>query len=176
MTKSIINSLILGLAVFLLAGFVWGEFNSTMDRRAQLGEKEILNKERVEALESIDRLDAEYQARISEVADLAMFLPGEKGSEYIVSSIYAGAEQSGMILESIDISDANRSDESKSKYDVVGIKVSLHGDYENFLEMLDNLESSLKIYDIRNISVGAESGVGGLSINFEMDTYQLNLD
>jgi len=175
MNKSIVASFILALAAFALIGFVYPQFQSVMDTRAEFEEKEEALALKQKAQTNIRSLKSEYDAHSDDVNTISVFLPSEERIEYIITSIETAANQSGVQLSSIDISEGLKSSKSKdsSQYETAAISLEVKCSYDSLKTMLSSLERSLRIYDVTNIGIQPDDYGSSLDVSLELKTYHL---
>jgi Tfp pilus assembly protein PilO len=74
----------------------------------------------------------------------------------------------------VPVSDGSATDNSNTPYKIVSISFSTEGQYQNFVNFLQDLEASRQLIDIRRLGIGSvveKSGVTKLSFDIMVDTY-----
>lgn len=174
MSKEILGALIISLALFCFAGFVYPEIGDTLDIKDQLS----LEKTTLSAMElgkqNIETLKKQLNERANDVSRVSLFLPEDKQVEFVITSVEQASIESGMSLASIKVGEQSKSKDDL--YSTMLVDLELDGTYNSFFILLDRLEQSLRIYDIMNFNIAPDDDSAGvfIKINLSLQTYVLN--
>ncbi len=138
-----------------------------------------------EALNDIHEISAKRDILIAEkskiseedLTKLNKVLPDNVDNIKLVIDIKNIAEQNALTLKSIKLDTSNSSDSEKigqnnDKYGTVGLSFSVNSTYENFQKFLTDLEKSLRLVEIKELSVsGNDTSV--YDFNVSLKTYWL---
>jgi Tfp pilus assembly protein PilO len=138
-----------------------------------------------EALNNISQISArrdiliQQQGSISpdDLTKLEKLLPDNIDNIKLVIDIKNIAENNSLILKNIKLDTSNILESSKigqdnNKYGTVGLSFSVNSTYENFQKFLTDLEKSLRLVEISELSVtGNDTGIYDFSISLK--TYWL---
>jgi Tfp pilus assembly protein PilO len=122
-------------------------------------------------------IDKRSQITPADLERLEKLLPDNIDNIKLVIDMNNIAADHGLTLKSIKLDTEVKSDSSKlgkdeNKYGIVGLTFSVSASYENFLNFLTNLEKSLRLVDITDLSVsGSDSGVYDFTVGLK--TYWL---
>jgi Tfp pilus assembly protein PilO len=121
----------------------------------------------------------QQKAKISteDLTKLGKLLPDNIDNIKLVIDIKNIAETNALTLKNIKLDTANRSESDKigqdnNKYGTVGLSFSVNSTYENFQKFLTDLEKSLRLVEINELSVtGNETNIYDFSVSLK--TYWL---
>lgn len=175
MTKNLTASIIIAAGLFLLFVLLFPAYDSAKTARSVLKESQNILSGRQVAKENFDKLNQEYNARIEEINKVLTSLPKSKRVDQIVSSIQAGASQSGLQLRGISVGQTSASQTGSFKK--TPITLTMAGTYPAFVSFLATVEKSVRIYDLAGANLAidptASPSSGLLNINLSLDAYSL---
>jgi len=142
-----------------------GEYQSALNNTTEIREKrEALTKTR----EGIDP---------DNLVKLEKLLPDNVDNIKLVIDMNNIAQDHNLVLKSIKLDTAVKTDQNKlgadnSKYGTVGLSFSVTSSYDNFQNFLNDLEKSLRLVEITDLSVtGNDTGLYDFSVGLK--TYWL---
>ncbi len=138
-----------------------------------------------EALNNINKISAKRDALIKDkssisaddLSKLEKLLPDNIDNIKLVIDIRNIAEKNSLVLKSIKLNTLNNSESDRigqdnNKYGTVGLSFSVNSSYENFQRFLTDLEKSLRLVEINELSVtGNDTSIYDFSVNLK--TYWL---
>jgi Tfp pilus assembly protein PilO len=122
-------------------------------------------------------IDKRGQISAEDLLRLEKLLPDNVDNIKLVIDMNNIAENHGLVLKSIKLDteaklDPNKLGQDNSKYGVVGLSFSVSSSYDNFQNFLNDLEKSLRLVEITDLTVaGNDTGVYDFSIGLK--TYWL---
>ena len=169
MTRNFLPALIVALAGFLLLALVWPQYQAVQTRRQAIQAVQALTAERQTWQENVANLTRQYQSRRADVANLNLLLPERRQLDQIIVNLQAAASQSGLQLREVTLSDNQGTGSPKQ----VAIKLNAGGSYPGLMTWLREVEQSLRLYDVGDISLARDLGGGGYSLEVKLNTYNL---
>lgn len=172
MNKNLIGSLILGAGMILWFMFGMPQYDEWKADKKILNDRVQFLADAKIAQSNIGKLSKDYAEQEATIKKVLLALPKQKQYDYITSSLQAVAAESGMQLSEIVLSDTK----GKEDYQTVQVKVEVTGRYLGFLDLLNAIERSLRLYDITKIDVATMStvGAGGLvTATLQISAYSL---
>lgn len=148
----------------------------------ELGEK---NDEYLKALNNVNEIKEKTKTLVEKKGNintdyfekLEKLLPDNIDNIKLVIDLNEIAKQHGLILKGVNLDIASKSGSGQlgkdnNKYGTVGLSFSVSSTYDNFQNFLGDLERSLRLIDITDLSVsGSDAGVYDFSISLK--TYWL---
>jgi Tfp pilus assembly protein PilO len=173
MTRFIIIFLFLTMAVALFFGQSRSYFS---DITALKTEKQTLDEALAHSAESQklkNQLLSQYNAiSQGDIGRLGKLMPSQTDSGSLIIMLEDRVKAHGLLLKKIDVSNVKQSEESLSSvlgtvlpYESINLSFSISGPYDSILELLADLEASLRVIDVNNI--GFSSGA--------TDFYEFNI-
>ncbi|MFZ2522387.1 MAG: GspMb/PilO family protein [Minisyncoccia bacterium] len=131
-----------------------------------------------------DTLSTLYNSILDEdMAKLNKIIPGKFDPVYFSNDLNSISSKYGMLIKNVRIAyssprgDSVDPEVTEKGYKTIGIEISLSGRYDQFLSFLRDLETSLQLMDVVNLSVKSGSVRRGEDINLEyslrINTYAL---
>ena len=188
MTKYIIPTILIGIAVALFFGFAGPLYNDIKEIRVlsasydeALGNSKALEAERDKLTNKYNSLDPEKIDRLEKL------MPDNIDNIRTILEIEKVALRYGMVLKDVkyDTLDtkkgesasekASQASSSKGTYGVWNMSFTTEGTYENMIRLLGGLEGNLRLIDISSIDFSSE-GVSGLDPDVPISyKYQFNI-
>lgn len=172
--KNIFGAFTVAIALF----FMWpGIFNSWAEKnalKASLAEYELILAERTDILEKSKTEYAKYQS-VTQGATGKNFLevvPAKKNTAELLSATQAIATNSGILVTIIQFGeDLTKSAKKSEPYETLSITVEGTGTYTALRSFLGNLESYVRILDVRSVQIGQGKQEGTLGFKIQANTY-----
>lgn len=167
---------VLVVVLFVVAAYllVWPAYGHLSDNKNKLTTQKNLLQTQTDYLSNLQKLISNYEAiKVADKEKLAQMLPKEIDEPGLFVLFETLAEKNKMVVLAIDISEKEPGAEIKALgLREVHIAVNLAGgDYESFKNLLDDLESNLRLMDIISISYTPEPPSYSLNIR----TYRLEI-
>jgi len=113
----------------------------------------------------------------ADTARLERFLPSNVDNIRLILEISKIAEGRNLVAKNISVGDmtqttSNTIGQSNASYGTLSLKFSVNSSYNNFLNLLQDLENNLRLLDITNISFNATDS-GFYDFNVNLNTYWL---
>jgi Tfp pilus assembly protein PilO len=175
--RTLIASIIFAAGAFAFFVLVLPEFTSIKNARAALQVRQALIEEKNAGLKNVAELNKQYKTRQADIDKIITFMPEQKRTDQIVSSIQQITSQSGLSLTDITTAAAAETGEAAG-YKKIFVSFNVVGQYPSFVNFLKLLEQNLRLYDIFGIigslTTNAAGGAQNL-VNFgvKLNTYNL---
>lgn len=187
--KSLLPFLVIGLSIglyFVYIGPTWTEISTLQAKKAQYAT--VLERSK-DIKEKRDNLVAAYGS-ISEadIAKLNKIIPAKFNAILLANDLNFIATKNSVVIKDFKNNDQtpggiDGTDESGNVvYRSHNISVSVTGDFPQFMQFIKDIESSLQLMDITNISIKSLTGEttanskvkpGSLTYSIEFQTYSL---
>lgn len=122
-----------------------------------------------------DLVDKQGQISPTDLAKLELLMPDSVDNVSLVVNINQIAQNHGLVLKNIKLDPVIKSDTNQSqntKTGTLGLSFSVSTSYNNFYAFLSDLENSLRLVDITDLSItGNDTGVYDFSLSLK--TYWL---
>ncbi len=175
--RAIITFIFLATAVVLFVTQTWPSWNETNALRGQqqaYGEA-LANSRELQALK--DQLLVQYNT-ISQT-DLDRFnkmLPSGVDAGSLVTLFESRAAVHGLLLKKINIQEVKEAQDMfagspSSPYRTVNLSFGVTGSYSSVLDLLADLEKSLRIIDVNNVTFSAPASSNSYDFTFSAKTY-----
>jgi Tfp pilus assembly protein PilO len=176
MNKTLVASIIFAAGAFAFFVLVLPQFNSISGARAALETRQSLLKEKEAALENVNELGKQYEARQADIGKIVTFMPTQKRTDQIVSSVQQITGQAGLNLTTITT--AASSTGNAAGYKTISVSFDAGGQYPTFVDFLKLLEQNLRLYDIFEINASSVISVSGgpqnlVNFSVKMKAYNL---
>lgn len=162
---------LIGLAVFLFFIFVLPQYLNIRSIQAAINDREEVISEKKEILKKIDLLKGQYTSKTAEIDRLSILLPKSKKIEEIFLTLDDVSKQSGLELRGVTTGVREISKDETKK--IVFVETIVAGQYPSLSNFLVLLEKSLRVFDVKELSISREaSGPSGI-LNFKLtfETY-----
>lgn len=173
MTRNLLPSIIIAAGFFLLFTLALPVYDAVKETGGALEESREMLAQRQAAKNSFDKLNQEYNGRAGEINKVLASLPKNSRVDQIISSLQAGASQSGLQLRGITIGQTTAS--QAGPFRETPINLVLAGNYPSFVNFLAVIEKSVRVYDLAraNMAKDPTAGPGLLNINLSLTAYSL---
>jgi len=184
------------IIIILLLGFVAvvvfldvPKFQEILDLRNEVEiQKNTFLKEE-DLLAKVENLKSRYEKNEEELKKVNYILPTGEDVPNLIVQIEAIALESGVALESINISSVDGSGSTRrpgqeatiteeKDYEILSIRLNISGQYEAFKNFLKTIENNIRLMDIQVFSFSLESSealetVPIFTFNLTLNTYYL---
>lgn len=159
--------------------FIAPRYTSVQDLRAEQKEYDTalanareLQAKREELLAKFNEFDT------SDVEDLEKLLPDNIDNVKLIIELDSLASQYGMALQDVSVLDNEPTGEDilieeNLPYGTVGIEFSVTGPYNRFVDFIKNVETSLRLIDVKEITFQTSTLTSNYQYNVEVQTYWL---
>ncbi|MGD0977038.1 MAG: type 4a pilus biogenesis protein PilO [Minisyncoccia bacterium] len=176
MNKDIIASIIFGASCFIFFWLAVPVYDNILDIKSATADMQSLLSERTTLRQNVSNLMQQYESRSAEIAKLMMFLPNQSRLDQIIETLQSTAGSTGIQMK--DMSLASQPSTNNSPYVVTNIKIEVSGNYDLMVNYMKQLEQSLRIYDVTEISIArnqqAPLAANLFNIEIKANTYSLN--
>ncbi len=171
--KNIFGAFTLAIALFFFWPAVYGSWQETSAMRAALSERQQLLDARTDILTNAGEEYAKYQAAISGDTgrNFVQLVPVKKNTAELVSAIQDIAQNSGVQLAQVQISEAKGKD--TDPYKTLSLSIEMTGSYPSLRSFLSDLELYVRILNVSSIQVSADQSSGQLRYSIKADSYFL---
>ncbi len=166
--------LIIAIILFVLAGsifFLYTEstYNTVQTLQAQIDQYNSALDKAAQLQQLKQTLLAKYNAfNPNDIARLQTMLPDSVNNVGLILDLNNLASQYGLPLENVDVSAAGTSSTSgqtpigaigasNQRYESLTLKFQTIGTYDNFLQFLTQLQSSLRVLDLVSLTISPDS-------------------
>lgn len=163
--KNIIASIIFAAAGFLAIGFLLPEYEDIQSAREAVTVRQAKYAERSVLINNAADMEKKYQQNLDNINKLAFLIPSKKQNDQVVSGMSDMVGQSGLRLVEITMADMTQNAQDQYKPIIIGIR--LVGDYTAFSAFLRFLEQSVRLYDLKEITISQDTGIKA-NLNFEL--------
>ncbi|MBI2639797.1 MAG: type 4a pilus biogenesis protein PilO [Candidatus Sungbacteria bacterium] len=181
MTRFVFSIIFLFISVVVFFSGVFPAWQKVTDLQVEIAEFTALNDELQDIAGVRDELMGQYNSiSQTDLNKLSAMVPRGLGSAQFVRDIEALAKRHGMFLRSIDFVSQEKPTTSQLKLpterQVIPVDVSLKmlGSYESFGAFLRDLEKTVRIVDVADISFGTrqqDAREGPLEFSLNAATY-----
>ena len=181
--KSLFPIIVIILCVSVYFMYISPQIAHINELRAQLAEYQNTLNETKDLKVKRDALLASYGSISSDdTAKLKKIIPENFDSVSLVSDINSIASKNGMVLKNVKISE-QKTDETNSPagapvavgYKTASLNFGVSGSYSQFNGFVKDLESSLKLLDVKSVTLkeSQKPGVDIYDYSFDVNTYFL---
>ena len=172
-----IKNLTAAILIAISSFFAWTEIIPAYEfaglLKSAIAEKQELLNLKSEVAIGIERLNKERGARYAELQRFSLVAPETVSLPELVSTLESIFSKSGHLLSEFTIGKSSEASLKNGGFGVVNAETSSTGTYEGFLQVLDYLEKNIRLFDVKEISVGEDlSGVANqLNLTIKGDVY-----
>jgi hypothetical protein len=176
MTQSIKNltaAILIAISSFLVWTEIVPAYGFTGLLKSTIVEKQELLNLKSEVATGIERLNKERGARYAELQRFSLVAPETVSLPELISTIESIFSKSGHLLSEFTIGKSNEADLKNGGFGIINVETSSKGTYAGFLQVLDYLEKNIRLFDVKEVSVGEDlSGVANqLGLTIRGDVY-----
>ena len=181
-----LTSIGLALIIFIVAfvfysALIKKEFTSIQQLRGEVGAKTQLLVEQQNAVSQIRSLLQQYEGVAQLQQTISLSLPQEEDLASVVAQFNAIANNSGVSIESINVSVAPIQATAASSlvygYGVSKFDLRVIGSYEAFKSFIQSLETNVRLMDVKSIKLGSMSTAGtGQKTQQNIFNYDLSVE
>jgi len=166
--KNLIAAFLVAIATIVFFALVLPTYDAIKNARTALQVREDKYKERNSLIEKVSALNNESQNKTSDIAILTDLIPTTVQQDRIVSSLSSIANQSGVALAELSVSEPQN--QGNNLYNTGIITTRLLGRYTQLVEFLNLLEQNLRLYDVSELSISETTGAIGQAglLNFQL--------
>ncbi len=187
LTSAFVALLLFVGAFVIFFDFVQPAYGDLMATRGQLSSQQQTLDNESKTITQIKAVVAKYADQVDAQNQVGAALPMGANLANAVTQIYGLAQANGISVQNIGISVANTGSGARSAptanlavrpTGTIAFAVSAVGPYEGFLSFLSGIETNLRIFDVKQISIqstpstGAKAAVQNLfNYNVTVNTY-----
>jgi type IV pilus assembly protein PilO len=176
MNKDIIASIIFGATCFCFFWLAVPVYDNILDIKAATTDMQSLLTERTALRQNVTDLMQQYESRSADIAKLMMFLPNQNRLDQIVETLQSTASTTGIQMKDMNLGAQPKA--GNISYSTTSIKIQVSGNYNSMVAYMKQLEQSLRIYDITEITIvrdqQAAISANLFDIEIQANTYSLN--
>ncbi len=170
-SKQLLGVALIALGLFLFWPLAYAEYSKISVLRSAIEERDVVLTQRSQVLDSVKKLQQEYDQRSSELATFAAVVPAKKSSAEILSSLEAIAAQTGNTLSDVGLSTPPGISEGQQQLSMMIIG---KGSYSALKNMLDAFEKNIPLIDVQSLQMGVDSQTLELTYRIQAVTYYFN--
>ncbi len=169
-SRNFTGSILAAVAIFGLFAFVLPLYNELGALQTAMDERSSSIIDLRRALDRVDSLGQDLDQRMADVNRLKNVISQRKSADEIVSALDSIANQSGVQLVNFSMGEG----QSTGDYNTATLNLNLNGSYPSLKTMFSNLENSLRLFDVTNMSVSPlTESAELLSVNLSINVYYL---
>lgn len=174
MNRDFIASIIIALGCFVFFLLAVPQYDGILSAREVIKQQRDFTGQRALASDNVKDLIKQYQARKADIDKLALLLPNRDRVDEIIINLQTAAVGNGVQIRELTAGGDATSVENPKK---VSLKLELTSTYPSFLNFLKEIEASLRLYDVNEISIGKDTTPGApansYGIEIKFNTYNL---
>ena len=172
MNRNLLSAIIVGIGGFLIFYLIIPEYNANLAVKRALTDRGDLFKTRSELLANEKKLMETYSENVNNgnVANLMLLVPEKRSVEEIIIDFQTTAQNNGLQLSEISIGVDSRVTADRK---IISIKLTIAGSYTSFFSFLKQVEQSLRIYDVNEISFSKNTAGTGFNLDVKINAYSL---
>lgn len=173
-SKNFVAAIILAVGVFCLVALIWPKYQYMQSVKSAFEQRSTFLADSQAALDNMHVIDGEYESNKAKYERMLVFMPSQKRSDYVTSSIQNAVTQSGLQMSSITVTEG-ASKKQGAEYQEIPVSLEITGRYTDILRFFGILEQSLRLYDIIQIDLKKAStgGFGRIDGTVRLMTYSL---
>lgn len=163
MSKKLLASILFSIALFLGFGLVLSKYDQVEALKLALAEREVISEARKKAFANVSNFEQETLRYQTDVSRMGIFLPEKQKNDEILSAIYSAGIESGIELGNVSLGTSQVIEGKK----ITATPIAIEGfvSYQGLTRFLTSLESSLRVFDISELSVSNNAGGNGFLSN-----------
>lgn len=167
MNKNLIASIIFAIGCFAFFALDVPQYDLLLDVQAAIKDRQALLIDRKAMSENFKSIYNQFQQKAGDMDKLALLLPTQSYQDQILSGVQQAVTDNGLQLRStaVGIMTGNSSD----KYKKVGVTIDVSGNISSLVGLLQELEKSLRIYDVSEISIARDASNASNTSAFSME-------
>jgi Tfp pilus assembly protein PilO len=169
--KNIFGAFTLAVALFFVWPAVFGSWAQVSALRSALADRQALADQRTAILSKADQEYTQYQTLVSGSSGRAFaeLVPVKKDSAELVSALQDIANNSGVQVTQIQVSEAKAKE--GSQYQTLSMTITLTGSYPGLRTFLAGLENYVRILNIGAIQISVDQTTGQFNYSVKADAY-----
>lgn len=171
--KNLTAAILIAISSFLTWTEIVPAYGLTGILKSTIAEKQDLLNLKSEANTRIEQLNKERSTRYAELQRFSLVAPENVGLPELVSTLESIFSKSGHLLSDFTVGKSNQDQSKTGGFGTVNVETNSKGTYEGFIQVLDYLEKNIRLFDVKEISVGEDvSGIANqLSLNIKGNVY-----
>jgi len=154
--KNLTAAILIAISAFLAWTEILPAYGFTGILKSTIVEKQELLNLKSEVSTRIEELNKERGIRYAELQRFSFVAPEILGLPELVSTLESIFSKSGHLLSDFTIGKSNQTDIKNGGLGFINIEANSRGSYEGFIQVLDYLEKNIRLFDIKEISVGED--------------------
>jgi Tfp pilus assembly protein PilO len=150
--RDLLAPFIFAIGCFLFFVLAIPQYDQILDIRAAYADREVLLTDRTALRQNVVSLVQQYESRKGELDRLTMILPAKDQLDSIIESIQTTASQNGIQLKTVAVG-FEKATTSTGSNRTANIVMETNGTYDAMLNYVKELEKSIRIFDITEISI-----------------------
>lgn len=171
--KNLTATILIAISAFLAWTEILPAYGFTGILKSTIAEKQELLNLKSEVNARIEQLNKERGIRYAELQRFSVVAPENTSLPELVSTLESIFSKSGHLLYEFTLGKSNEASLKDEGFGIVNIEANSRGTYEGFIQVLDYLEKNIRIFDVKEISIGEDfSGVANqLSLKLRGNVY-----
>src|SRR3989344_6340587 len=154
--KNITAAILIALSSFLAWTEILPAYGFTRLLKTEIIERQEVLDLKSEVKTKIEQLNKERGVRYAELQRFSLVAPEKASLPELVSTLESIFSKSGHLLSEFTIGKSNQANIKNEGFGVVNAETNSTGTYEGFLQVLDYLEKNIRLFDVKEVSVGED--------------------
>lgn len=169
-----LSSIIISLALVVIAlvvffDFIMPEYANIMQSKGQISAENGIYETESQAVTAVQNVIDQYKQQQGSGEAIALSLPDDQDVAGALAQVYGIAQNNNVAIQSISVSSpmiqapiGASGGEASSTASPIGsfsLQLSAAGSYENFKNFISGIETNIRIFDVRGVSLSSASQV-----------------
>ena len=181
LTSIIVALVCIVAALIVLFDLVQPEYGNVVSLKSQLaGEQSLLATEQA-AVSNVNQSLKNYANESQAAQSVALAVPNNEDPAGALAQIYGLAQANGIAIQSITVSQPSLPQQSSTSSVAnlplasVSFQINAAGSYEAFQNFISGLQTNVRIFDVKTLSITAAPSVAGSKSGTSQDNFNYNL-
>ena len=171
--KNLTAAILIAISSFLVCVEIVPAYGFSGLLKSAIAEKDDLLNLKSEVNTRIEQLNKERSTRYAELQRFSLVTPEIVSLPELVSTLESIFSKSGHLLSDFTVGRSNEDQSKTGGFGTVNVEANSRGTYDGFIQVLDYLEKNIRLFDVKEISIGEDvSGVANqLSLTIRGNVY-----
>lgn len=171
--KNLTAAILIAISSFLAWTEIIPAYGFTGLLKSTIVERQELLDLKSEVNTRIEQLNKERGVRYAELQRFSLVAPETVSLPELVSTLESVFSKSGHLLSDFTIGKSSETNLKNGGFGVINVEANSKGTYQGFIQVLDYLEKNIRLFDVKEISIGEDlSGVANqLSLKIRGNVY-----
>jgi len=169
MSKQLLGAVLIAVASFIALGFILPNYQNLGDLNEVLEDRQIKIAELQSTVNNISDLGFQIEDQTRDVDRLQSLVSEERQPDELLSAVEEIARLSGMELTRVAFADLKT---KEPRFKTIQARLDLNGTYPVFTGFLENLERSLRLFDVVELAITSKLD-GTIGVELKFNTYHI---